>query len=67
MWLRLRNTKEKKICPFLLFENSRPLFSPWESQTPFSFSETPDFLSTCLGIDSLKTTEKHGGILSVYY
>ena len=47
-------TKEhrKKACPFLL-ENSRPLPPPWQPQTPFSSLGTPDFLSTCLGIDSL--------------
>ena len=33
-----------KVCPFFLFENSRPL-SPWGPL---------DFLSTCLGNDSLK-------------
>ena len=53
MWLRLRNVKEKKVCPFLLLENSRPLSLPWEAQTPLSYLGTPDFLSTCLGIDSL--------------
>ena len=45
MWLRLRNVEgKKKICPFFLLENSRPL-SPWGPL---------DFLSTCLGNDSLK-------------
>ena len=42
----LYNPKEcrgEKICPFFLLENSRPL-SPWGPL---------DFLSTCLGIDSL--------------
>ena len=47
--LSLYNPKEyrgeKKICPFFLPENSRPL-SPWGPL---------DFLSTCLGIDSLNT------------
>ena len=33
----------KKVCPFFLLENSRPL-SPWGPL---------DFLSICLGIDSL--------------
>ena len=37
-----RGGKKKKVCPFLLLENSRPL-SPWG----------PPDLSTCLGIDSL--------------
>ena len=39
-----RAEKKKKVCAFLLLENSRPL-SPWGP---------PDFLSICLGIDSLK-------------
>ena len=39
----LRNVEGKKVCPFLLLENSRPL-SPWGPL---------DFLSTCLGIHSL--------------
>ena len=45
MWLRLRNVKKerKKVCPFLLLENSK---SP-SPQGP------PDFLTTCLGIYSL--------------
>ena len=42
-WLRLRKKRKKGSCPFLLLENPRPL-SPW---VPL------DFLSTCLGIDSL--------------
>ena len=47
--LLLYNRKEcregkKKVCPFFLLENSRP-FSPWGPL---------DFLSTCLGNDSLK-------------
>jgi len=34
MWLRLRNVERKKVlCPFLLLENSRPLFPSW--RTPF--------------------------------
>ena len=39
--------KEKKICPFFLLENSRPL-SPWGPL---------DSLSTCLGNDSLSITD----------
>ena len=35
--------RKKKVCPFFLLENSRPL-SPWGPL---------DFLSTCLGNDSL--------------
>ena len=53
MWLRLRNVEGKKHFPFLLLENSRPLSPPWELQTSLSLG-TPDFLSTCLGIDSLR-------------
>ena len=37
-----KGCREKKVCPFLLLENSRPL-SPWGPL---------DFLSACLGIDS---------------
>ena len=44
---------KKNICPFLLLENSRHLSPPWEPQTSFSSWGTPDFLSTCLGIESL--------------
>ena len=36
--------RKKKVCPFFLLENSRPL-SPWGPL---------DSLSTCLGNDSLK-------------
>ena len=35
--------RKKKVCPFFLLENSRPL-SPWGPL---------DFLSTCLGNDCL--------------
>ena len=61
MWLRLRSVDEKKIdiCLFLLLENSRPLSLPWEPWTPFSSSGTPDFLSTCLGIDFLNIKLKN--------
>ena len=54
----MTKTKEctgKKKCLFLLLENSRPLSLPWEPQTPFSSLGTLDFLSTCLGIDSLNS------------
>ena len=48
--LLLYNPKEcrgaKRVCPFFLLENSRPL-SPWGPL---------DFLSTCLGTDSLMIT-----------
>ena len=44
---------KKKVCPFLLLENSRPLSPLRESQTPLSSSGTPDFLSAYLGTDSL--------------
>ena len=42
-YIILRNVEGKKVCPFFLLENSRPL-SPWGPL---------DFLSICLGIDSL--------------
>ena len=45
--------KKKKVCPFLLLENSRPL-SPWGPR---------DFLSMYLGIDSLTSNEHPGLIL----
>ena len=50
--LLLYNPKEcregkKKVCPFLLLENSRPL-SPWGPL---------DSLSTCLGNDSLNSNK----------
>ena len=45
-YIILRNVeKEKKVCPFFLLENSRPL-SPWRPL---------DSLSTCLGNDSLNS------------
>ena len=44
---------EKKICPFFLLENSRPL-SPWGPL---------DFLSTYLGIDFL-TFKEYSGLIS---
>ena len=47
--------KKKKVCLFLLLENSRPLSPLREPQTPFSSSRTLDFLSTCLGTDSLSS------------
>ena len=54
MWLRLRNVEgKKKICPFFLLENSRPL-SPWGPL---------DFLSTYLGIDFL-TFKEYSGLIS---
>ena len=46
MWLRLRNGEgKKKVCPFLLLENSSPISVPWKPQTTFSSSGYPDFLS----------------------
>ena len=39
--------ERKKVCPFFLLENSRPL-SPWGPL---------DSLSTCLGTDSLNTIQ----------
>ena len=50
----LKEGKKKNVCPFLLLENLRPLSPPWEPQTSFSSSGTPDFLSTSLRIDSLR-------------
>ena len=44
---------KKDICPFFLLESLRPLSPPQEPRTPFSSWGTPDFTSTCLGIDSL--------------
>ena len=67
VWLRLRyvrknkkNKKNKKnIGTFLLLENCRSLSPPPEPQTPLSSSGTLDFLSICLGIDSLTTFYAH--------
>ena len=42
-YITLRNVEGKIVCPLFLLENSRPL-SPWGPL---------DFLSTCLGNDSL--------------
>ena len=50
MWLWLRNVEKKKSLSF-----PPP---PWEPQTPFSSSGTLDFLSLCLGIDSLSFSSK---------
>ena len=47
----------EKVSPFLLFENPKLLSLLQEPQIPFSSSGTPDFLSTCLGIDSLSHKE----------
>jgi len=46
---------KKGICPFLLLENFRALSPLREFKIPLSFLGTLDFLSTCLGIDSLKS------------
>ena len=48
--------EKKDVWSFLLLENSRPLSLLREPQTPFSSLRTPDFFSTCLGIDSLNST-----------
>ena len=45
--------KKKDLCPFLLLENSRSLSPLQEPQSLLSSLGTMDFLSTCLGIDSL--------------
>ena len=60
MRLRLRNVekKKKKVCPFFLLDNLRPLSLLQEPQTSFSSLGTPDFLSTCLGIDSQRSLLK---------
>ena len=50
-----KECRKKNICLFFLLENSRPLSPPWEPQIPFSSSGTPDFLPTCLGMDSLSS------------
>ena len=50
--------ENKNVCPFLL-ENSRPLSPLWEPQTTFFSLRTPDFLSTCLWIDSVNS-QAHG-------
>ena len=46
-------TEKIKACPFLLFENSRPLSPLQEPQTSLSSLGAPDFLSSCQGIGSL--------------
>ena len=43
---------KKKVCPFHLLENSRPLF-PSKAPDPFLSLGTLDFLSAYLGIASL--------------
>ena len=55
MWLRLKNVEKKK--------KSLSFPPPWEPQIPLS-SGTPDFLSTCLGIDSLTAVSQ--GLLSSF-
>ena len=54
---------EKKNCPFLFLENARPLSCPWESWIGFSSLGTPEFLSTCLRIDSLTLSSPSRGCL----
>ena len=51
--------KKKRVCPFLLLENSSLLSPPWDPWIPFSSLGTPDFFSTCLGIDSLSIKLKN--------
>ena len=46
--------KERNVCSFLLLENPRPLSTPQKPHTSLSSWGTPDFLSVCLGIDSLR-------------
>ena len=59
-----RGKKNTYVCLFLLFENSRPLSPPQKPQTPLSFLGTPDFLSTCLGIDSLSSVQFSHSVVS---
>ena len=56
--------KKKKKRPFLFLENARPLSSPWESWIGFSSLGTPEFLSTCLRIDSLTFSSPSRGCLA---
>ena len=49
-----KKCRQKKVCPLLL-ENSRPLSPFRELQTPFFSLGTLDFLSICLGINSLRS------------
>ena len=41
-WTELKECRQKQVCPFLLLENSRPLFPLREPQTPFSSLGIPD-------------------------
>ena len=48
-----KECRKKKVCPFLLLENSIPLSPPQEPQTPLSSLRTPTSYQSCLEIDSL--------------
>ena len=52
----LTKTKQcrKKVCSFLLLENSRTLYPPGECQTLLSTLGILGFLSICLGSDTLR-------------
>ena len=51
--LNWRNAEEKKIVLFSSLRIPDPQLPLWEPQTPFSSVGTLNFLSICLGIDSL--------------
>ena len=56
MWLRLKNVERKKTQTFILSSSLR-IPDPYLLKNPKPLSPPqgpPDFLSTCLGIDSLK-------------
>ena len=53
--LKTKECRKENVGPFLFLENSRPLSPTWEPQIPLCTSETPDLLSSYLGIDSLIT------------
>ena len=56
MWLRLRNVERKKSLSFPPpWEFQTPIPSLRTSDRPLSPQGSPDFLSTCLGIDFLKS------------
>ena len=60
--------EKKKDCPFLLLENSRPQSPPPGLWISFSSSGTLNFLSTYLGIDSLRPEGlKHRHLLSLSF
>ena len=62
--LRLRNVEEKKMFVLSSSLRIRDPYLHFESPKSFLLLGTPDFLSTCLGIDSLKVMRwsPHDGI-----